>query len=327
MESNRPVNVETINQNILKLSGGVRGPIYIAAQKMKAEGENVVLMNVGNPHGLGQAPLSWVRSVMALVFAPHLLNHPSIHDMFAPDVIETAKFYLEGVTGGVGAYSDSKGSLFIRYLIQCYYFDSCFGFREIISDFFVKRDGLPANPDHIFMTNGASEAVQMIIKAIIRDESDAVLAPIPQYPLYSGTIALNGGTLVGYYLKEETVWGLQQQELERALEEGRGNGINVRALVIINPGNPTGACLRRDDIEDIIRFCVTNQLLLMADEVYQTNVYDPNSEFVSCRSVLNQMGEPFVSSLQMASFHTVSKGVHGECGLRFLSFFQFLNFF
>lgn len=58
------------------------------------------------------------------------------------------------------------------------------------------------------------------------------------------------------------------------------------------------------------------RLLLMADEVYQENIYQSKTPFVSCKKVLGGMGYPYTNSVELASFHTVSKGVYGECGLR-----------
>uniref|UniRef100_A0A804QJ37 Aminotransferase class I/classII large domain-containing protein n=1 Tax=Zea mays TaxID=4577 RepID=A0A804QJ37_MAIZE len=80
----------------------------------------------------------------------------------------------------------------------------------------------------------------MILQLLIRSEKDGSLCPIPQYPLYSASIALHGGSLVPYFLDEETGWVLEVDELKKQLEEARSKGISVRALVVINPGNPTG---------------------------------------------------------------------------------------
>uniref|UniRef100_A0A804MHB6 protein-serine/threonine phosphatase n=1 Tax=Zea mays TaxID=4577 RepID=A0A804MHB6_MAIZE len=80
----------------------------------------------------------------------------------------------------------------------------------------------------------------MILQLLIRSEKDGILCPIPQYPLYSASIALHGGSLVPYFLDEETGWALEVDELKKQLEEARSKGISVRALVVINPGNPIG---------------------------------------------------------------------------------------
>lgn len=85
--------------------------------------------------------------------------------------------------------------------------------------------------------------------------------------------------------------------------------------MVINPGNPTGQVLSRDNIEEIIKFAYKEQLFILADEVYQDNIYATGSKFYSFKKVLVEMGEPY-SSLELASFMSCSKGYMGECGLR-----------
>lgn len=134
-----------------------------------------------------------------------------------------------------------------------------------------------------------------------------VMIPIPQYPLYSATLAEFGLSQIGYYLNEENKWGLDISELDRALNESRRT-CNPRVLVVINPGNPTGQVLTRANIEDIIRFAYKNRLFLLADEVYQDNVYDKDSAFHSFKKVMTEMGEPYCK-MELASFMSVSKGI------------------
>ena len=133
----------------------------------------------------------------------------------------------------------------------------------------------------------------------------------PQYPLYSASIALYGGSAAGYYLDESTNWGLdvravtaccrvsclrfsvgltfprragsgtccacrvwrQVKDLHRAIKDARAAGQNVRAMAVINPGNPTGGVLTKDNMRDVIDFCVDNNVVLMADEVYQVRLH------------------------------------------------------
>lgn len=93
-------------------------------------------------------------------------------------------------------------------------------------------------------------------------------------------------------------------------------GISVRAMVVINPGNPTGNVLLRKDIEDIIKICYENEIVIIADEVYQNNIYKEDRPFISFRKVLSELGEPYANSVELISLHSVSKGLLGECGLR-----------
>jgi len=119
---------------------------------------------------------------------------------------------------------------------------------------------------------------------------------------------------VGYYLDEAKNWALDPQELERAINEAKSR-CSPRAIVVINPGNPTGQVLTRQNIETIIRFAYKEKLYILADEVYQHNVYAEGSQFHSFKRVLCEMGEPF-SKMEMSSFMSCSKGYMGECGIR-----------
>merc|ERR1719189_1623118 len=119
---------------------------------------------------------------------------------------------------------------------------------------------------------------------------------------------------VGYYLDEKRNWALDPQELQRAIKDGKKK-CDVRAIVVINPGNPTGQVLTRANIESVIKFAYDEHLFIFADEVYQHNVYDQNSAFHSFKKVIMEMGFPY-SEMEMASFMSCSKGYMGECGMR-----------
>lgn len=233
--------------------------------------------------------------------APFLLDNAQVTSMFAPDAVVRARLYLSKIQGGLGAYSDSRGNPYIR---------------QEIADFIERQNGVKSHPDTIFISNGASECARMFLNAVIRGPNDGILVPIPQYPLYSASISLYGGELVGYYLDEDNGWSLDVQLLQKALVSARARGICCRALVFINPGNPTGQCLSEQNLRDLIGFCHTNRLILFADEVYQENIYNSRRPFVSARAVLHRMPEPVRSGVELVSLHTVSKGAYGECGLR-----------
>jgi len=86
-------------------------------------------------------------------------------------------------------------------------------------------------------------------------------------------------------------------------------------MVVINPGNPTGSCLTEKNIEDILQFCHKEHILLMADEVYQENVYG-KEQFVSFKKKLFQLPSHIRNEIELISFHSTSKGLLGECGKR-----------
>ncbi|KAL5995803.1 hypothetical protein ACLOJK_025873 [Asimina triloba] len=154
-----------------------------------------------------------------------------------------------------------------------------------------------------------------MMQLLLRSEKDGILCPIPQYPLYSASIALHGGTLVPYYLDEATGWGLEISEVKKQLEVARSTGLTVRALVVINPGNPTGQVLAESNQREIVEFCKEEGLVLLADEVYQENIYADDKKFNSFKKVSRSMGYG-EKDIALVSFQSVSKGYHGECGKR-----------
>lgn len=291
---------DLLNENFKKCQYAVRGELYLKAEELRKAGKEIIFTNVGNPQALGQKPLTFNRQVQALISAPFLLDHPLVDQMFPKDAITRAKKLLTFFTS-VGAYSDSRGAP---------------GVRQEVAEFIERRDGYPANPEHIFLTDGASVAVRYLLQAAIRDSRDAILVPIPQYPLYSASIQMYGGTLLPYYLKEETGWSMQMEAIKASVLEARASGLSVRAIVFINPGNPTGQCLAYDNLEELVKFAYEHKLVLLADEVYQENIYQDERPFVSAKKVMNDMGAPYNTGVELASFHTVSKGTLGECGLR-----------
>ena len=284
------VTVDSINKGVRECKYDVRGEIYLAATARVKAGKEVIYTNVGNPHALSQPPITFSRQVLSLMMAPFLLEHPLVNNMFPPDAIDRAKLYLTHVKGGLGAYQDSKGNLFIR---------------KEIATFIEEQNGVTCDPENIIIGNGASEVARLLLQAIIASSKDGVMVPIPQYPLYSAAIALYGGELVPYYLDEDSGWSLDVAELKRSLDAARNKGIRVRALVFINPGNPTGQCLTEENVRELISFCYDNRIVLCADEVYQENIYNSRFPFISARAVLNQMSEPYRSGTELVSFHTV----------------------
>jgi aspartate/methionine/tyrosine aminotransferase len=199
---------------------------------------------------------------------------------------------------GLGTYTESKGFRFVR---------------EAVAEFIRARDGIAADPETIFLTDGASKGVQSVLRILISDERDGIMIPIPQYPLYSATITLYGGAQVPYHLIERSEWRLSREILEGSFEAALAKGVRPRAICVINPGNPTGSVLDEANVETVLEFARARGLSVLADEVYQDNVWLPGDRFVSFASVLERRGMKDVS---LFSFHSVSKGFLGECGHR-----------
>lgn len=120
-----------------------------------------------------------------------------------------------------------------------------------------------------------------------------------------------------YYLDESAHWGTSLATIKESYEKAQADGIDVRAIVIINPGNPTGASLSEDDVRSVLEFAAEKKLVVMADEVYQTNVFI--GKFHSFRQVLLTLQKDHpgkYDDVELASLHSVSKGMVGECGHR-----------
>ncbi|KAF9194982.1 hypothetical protein BGZ51_005946 [Haplosporangium sp. Z 767] len=300
-----------MNPNVRKAEYAVRGELAIRSEKIKTELANgasfpfkrVVGCNIGNPQALDQKPITFFRQVASLVEYPDLLkdeNAGLTSQLYPSDAIARAKLLLKHI-GSVGAYSHSQGIPHIR---------------ENVASFISERDGYPADPSKIFLTQGASAGVQLTLQMIVEHSNVGIMIPIPQYPLYTATLAVLDAKPVPYYLDESKGWGLTPEELQRSFDEASRNGIETRALVIINPGNPTGQCLTEENMREIIEFCRQNRVILLADEVYQTNIYQPKSRpFHSFKKVLMSMG-PKYEDFEMISYHSISKGMIGECGRR-----------
>lgn len=129
--------------------------------------------------------------------------------------------------------------------------------------------------------------------------------------------------MVNYYLDESKNWSLDLQDLQASYKKARDSGINIKAITVINPGNPTGQVLSHQNIKDIITFAYENQIAILADEVYQENIY-VDKKFNSFKKVMNELGSPIKDNVELISFHSISKGVSGECGLRG-GYFEFEN--
>eukprot|EP00250_Pteridium_aquilinum_P006187 c16156_g1_i1 orf=1-393(-) len=131
MARKKVLDPDTINDNIKKMVYAVRGELYIRASELQKEGKKIIFTNVGNPHALGQKPITFPRQVIALCQAPFLMDDPNADIFFPADAIARAKLYLSYTSGGLGAYSDSRGLP---------------GIRKEVADFLLRRDGYPSDP-------------------------------------------------------------------------------------------------------------------------------------------------------------------------------------
>ena len=188
---------------------------------------------------------------------------------------------------------------------------------NILLPFNLGRDGFPANQADIYLSAGASSGVNTLLHIICANEKSGILVPIPQYPLYTASLSVLNAACVPYHLDESKNWGTDLSVIKTAHEKAKAEGVDVRAIVIINPGNPTGASLPEEDIRAVIDYARQERLVILADEVYQTNVFV--GEFISFKRMLRQLQKENPGQydhVELASLHSVSKGMVGECGHR-----------
>lgn len=302
------LTIDNINQNTRNLEYAVRGPIVIRAAELENElrrgikkpFDKIIKANIGDCQAMNQKPITFIRQVIACATDKSLLSSPNI----PIDVKQRVRELLSYCGGeSAGAYTDSSGIEPIR---------------RHIANYIEQRDGGGVKVDfrNVFLSNGASDGIKCILGFLNQRSKDGkpvgIMISKPQYPLYSATLCEFGMTQVYYELDEDAKWSLDVNELERAYNEHKETS-NVRAIVVINPGNPTGSVLSEKNILEILKFANDHNLVVLADEVYQHNIYEQDSEFVSFKKALTQMTD---YDLELASFMSASKGYMGECGLR-----------
>ncbi|KAI7542939.1 PLP-dependent transferase [Hortaea werneckii] len=313
----KSLTIDNINQNVRKAKYAVRGELAVKSEEYRAklqkgEGkdlpfDSVISANIGNPQQLDQKPITFFRQVASIMENPELLEKEAVLGKelgYEKDVFERARKLLADVKS-VGAYSQSQGAP---------------GIRQSVADFIERRDGYSADPAHIYLSAGASSGVNTLMNIICATPQTGVLVPIPQYPLYTATLSVLNAHCVPYYLNEENNWSTNIEGIRTALKDAQKKGIDVKAVVVINPGNPTGASLGAQDIHSVLELAAEEKLVCIADEVYQTNVFE--GEFHSFkkglrdlqRSDKNKSGK--FDNLELASLHSISKGMVGECGHR-----------
>ena len=292
------ITIDNLSLKLLRAEYAVRGPIVVRAQQLEAQGRKILYCNIGNPQALKQTPLTYIRQILCLLEYPALLDNETVRKCFPDDVVKRVRSILSRHGHGLGAYTQSAGIGFIR---------------QAVADFIARRDHIPTDPKWVLLTDGASKAAQAVLTALLRNGSDGFMIPIPQYPLYSASLALYGGHQIDYMLDEETGWQLRERALEESYAMAIRSGVNPVGIVVINPGNPTGAVLSHDNIEMVIRFAERRNLSIIADEVYQENVYAHGRTFCSFAKVLHELQD---TSTPLFSLHSVSKGFLGECGHR-----------
>ncbi|MET3931864.1 alanine-synthesizing transaminase [Lysobacter sp. OAE881] len=171
--------------------------------------------------------------------------------------------------------------------------------REAIAAFHKQRGTPNASPERVFVGNGVSELIDLSLRALL-NPGDEVLLPSPDYPLWSAATILNDGRPVYYRCLPENGFLPDPDEIASLVSS------RTRAIVLINPNNPTGAAYPRELLEQIVAIAQRHKLLLMCDEIYDSILYgDARFEPIA----------PIAGDLPCLSFGGLSK-VHRACGWR-----------
>jgi alanine-synthesizing transaminase len=161
------------------------------------------------------------------------------------------------------------------------------------------RGILDVTADEVFIGNGVSELIDLSLRALL-NPGDEVLIPSPDYPLWSAAVALNGGKAVHYRCRRDNAFVPDAADIEKLVTP------RTRAIVIINPNNPTGAVYDRDTLAAIVAVAERHGLVIMGDEIYDQMVYD-DAEFVPLATL--------VRNTVCLTYSGLSK-VYRACGYR-----------
>lgn len=177
-------------------------------------------------------------------------GNPAVFGFEAPDVIMRDMIAALPTAQG---YSTSKGIISARRAIFSRY--------EVIP-------GFPTfDVEDIYLGNGVSELITMTMQALLND-GDEVLIPSPDYPLWTASTSLSGGRPVHYLCDEEDNWNPSIEDIKAKVTE------RTKAIVVINPNNPTGAVYPREILQQIVDIAREHSLLILADEIYDKILYD-----------------------------------------------------
>ncbi|CAB4742004.1 MAG: aminotransferase class I/II-fold pyridoxal phosphate-dependent enzyme [Actinobacteria bacterium] len=152
-------------------------------------------------------------------------------------------------------YTDSKG---------------LFAPRKSIVHYTQQKHVAGVTVDDVYLGNGVSELIVMSLNALL-DAGDEVLVPAPDYPLWTAAVSLSGGTPVHYLCDEQAEWYPDIEDIRRKITP------DTKAIVVINPNNPSGALYPPEVLLQIVELARQHQLIVLADEIYDKTLYDGNT--------------------------------------------------
>jgi alanine-synthesizing transaminase len=177
------------------------------------------------------------------------IGNPASFGFNAPDeIIHDIIINMRNAQG----YSDSRG---------------LFPARKAVAHDFQSKGIFDVDIEDVYIGNGVSELIMMAAQALMNN-GDEVLVPAPDYPLWTAAITLSGGKVVHYHCDEQSAWYPDIDDIRSKVSPA------TKAVVVINPNNPTGSVYDRKILEDIAAIASEHELIVFADEIYQRIVYD-----------------------------------------------------
>ena len=206
------------------------------------------------------------------------IGNPAPFGFRTPDeVVQDMRYQLPECEG----YSDSRGLFSARKAIMQY----------------AQIKGLPnVQMEGIYTGNGVSELINLCMQALL-DNGDEILIPSPDYPLWTACATLAGGTPVHYLCDEQAEWYPDMDDIRARVTP------RTKAIVIINPNNPTGALYPREVLQEIVEIARENQLMILSDEIYDRLVMD-GLEHVSIASLAPDL--PCVTFSGLSKSHMIA---------------------
>lgn len=177
------------------------------------------------------------------------IGNPTPFGFNAPDEIITD--VIRNLPSAEG-YSDSKG---------------IYPARKAVMQYYQQKRVTNVDVEDVILGNGVSELIVMTTQAILND-GDQVLVPAPDYPLWTGAVTLAGGKAVHYMCDEAQEWYPDLDDIRAKVTD------RTKAIVVINPNNPTGAVYPKEILEGILQIAREHQLIVLADEIYDKITYD-----------------------------------------------------
>ncbi len=177
------------------------------------------------------------------------IGNPAPFDLNAPEeIVQDVIHNLPSASG----YCDSKG---------------LFSARKAVMQYCQQKQINGVTIEDIFLGNGVSELIVMAMQALLNN-GDEVLIPAPDYPLWTAAVRLSGGTPVHYLSDEQSDWYPDLDDIRSKITD------KTKALVIINPNNPTGAVYPKEVLEELVEIARQNKLIVFSDEIYDKVIYD-----------------------------------------------------